>query len=68
MRIRCSSAAVKGAKLNYRKTGIVGVEVVRDTQELILITSNGIVIGRILKLSVSKGRNTSGSKIQKQGK
>lgn len=59
----------KGAK-NFKitpKTGvIVGVEVVREDQELMLITTNGIVIRTdIESIGIKKGRNTSGVKIQK---
>ena len=50
----------------YETGVIVGVEVVRNTQELILITSNGIVIRTdIESIGVKKGRNTSGVKIQR---
>ena len=57
---------VKNFKITEKTGVIVGVEVVRDTQELILITSNGIVIRTdIESIGIKKGRNTSGVKIQK---
>lgn len=48
---RRGGKGVKNFKITPKTGVIVGVEVVRNTQELILITSNGIVIARILKVS-----------------
>ncbi|WP_419177267.1 DNA gyrase subunit A [Megasphaera vaginalis (ex Srinivasan et al. 2021)] len=57
---------VKNFKITPKTGDIVGVEVVHDDQELMLITSNGIVIRTdIESIGVKKGRNTSGVKIQK---
>ena len=63
---RRGGKGVKNFKITPKTGGIVGVEVVRNTQELILITSNGIVIRTdIESIGVKKGRNTSGVKIQR---
>ncbi|WP_288906986.1 DNA gyrase subunit A [uncultured Megasphaera sp.] len=57
---------VKNFKITPKTGDIVGVEVVHDDQELMLITSNGIVIRTdIESIGIKKGRNTSGVKIQK---
>ncbi|MGE1062088.1 DNA gyrase subunit A [Megasphaera paucivorans] len=57
---------VKNFKITHKTGDIVGVEVVRADQELILITTNGIVIRTdIESIGIKKGRNTSGVKIQK---
>ena len=63
---RRGGKGVKNFKITPKTGVIVGVEVVRNTQELILITSNGIVIRTdIESIGVKKGRNTSGVKIQR---
>ena len=63
---RRGGKGVKNFKITPKTGVIVGVEVVRNTQELILITSNGIVIRTdIESIGVQKGRNTSGVKIQR---
>ena len=57
---------VKNFKITPKTGVLVGVEVVRGSQELILITSNGIVIRTdIESIGIKKGRNTSGVKIQR---
>ena len=57
---------VKNFKITPKTGAIVGVEVVHENQELMLITSNGIVIRTdIESIGIKKGRNTSGVKIQK---
>ena len=57
---------MKNFKITPKTGAIVGVEVVHENQELMLITSNGIVIRTdIESIGIKKGRNTSGVKIQK---
>ncbi len=57
---------IKNFKITPKTGDIVGVEVVHEGQELMLITSNGIVIRTdIESIGIKKGRNTSGVKIQK---
>ncbi len=57
---------VKNFKITPKTGAIVGVEVVYENQELMLITTNGIVIRTdIESIGIKKGRNTSGVKIQK---
>lgn len=63
---RRGGKGVKNFKITQKTGAIVGVEVVREEQELMLITTNGIVIRTdIESIGVKKGRNTSGVKIQK---
>ena len=57
---------VKNFKITNKTGDIVGVEVVKGDQELMLITTNGIVIRTdIDSIGIKKGRNTSGVKIQR---
>ena len=57
---------VKNFKITAKTGDIVGVVVVRANQELMLITTNGIVIRTdIDSIGIKKGRNTSGVKVQK---
>jgi DNA gyrase subunit A len=57
---------VKNFKITPKTGDIVGMEVVRKDQDLMLITTNGIVIRTdIDSIGIKKGRNTSGVKIQK---
>ena len=57
---------VKNFKITPKTGAIVGVEVVHENQELMLITTNGIVIRTdIESIGIKKGRNTSGVKIQR---
>jgi len=57
---------VKNFKITSKTGCIVGVEVVRADQQLMLITTNGIVIRTDIDgIGIKKGRNTSGVKIQK---
>ena len=57
---------VKNFKITEKTGDVVGVEVVRDDQELMLITGNGIVIRTdVESIGIKKGKITSGVKIQK---
>lgn len=57
---------VKNFKITDKTGNIVGIEVVREDQELMVITTNGIVIRTDIDgIGIKKGRNTSGVKIQK---
>lgn len=57
---------VKNFKITPKTGDIVGVEVVRDDQEIMLITGNGIVIRtNVESIGIKKGKITSGVKIQK---
>lgn len=57
---------VKNFKITEKTGDIVGVEVVRDDQEIMLITGNGIVIRtNVESIGIKKGKITSGVKIQK---
>ena len=57
---------VKNFKITEKTGDVVGVEVVRDNQELMLITGNGIVIRTdVESIGIKKGKITSGVKIQK---
>ncbi len=57
---------VKNFKITEKTGYIVGVEVVREGQELMVITTNGIIIRTdIDSIGIKKGKNTSGVKIQK---
>ena len=57
---------VKNFKITPKTGDVVGVEVVHDDQELMLITGNGIVIRTdVESIGIKKGKITSGVKIQK---
>ena len=57
---------VKNFKITEKTGDVVGVEVVRDNQELMLITGNGIVIRTdVESIGIKKGKITSGVKIQR---
>jgi DNA gyrase subunit A len=63
---RRGGKGVKNFKITGKTGDIVGVEVVRKGQELMVITTNGIIIRTdIDSIGIKKGKNTSGVKIQK---
>lgn len=63
---RRGGKGVKNFKITAKTGDIVGVEVVRKGQELMVITTNGIIIRTdIDSIGIKKGKNTSGVKIQK---